>query len=569
MSSASDLSVIRHSVAHLLAHAITELYPETLLTIGPATKEGFFYDFLPKRAFKAEDLVLIADRMRDIVARNFPIEHREISKTEARELYKDNPFKLELIENIPGDTVGLSVQGNFYDLCRGGHVARTGELGNFILTNMSGSYWRADKKNAALQRISGTAFATAEALVAHEKHQLELAQYDHRVLGKQLDLFSFHAEGTGFPFFHPKGCAILRIMNEYMRALHHQYNYQEIMTPTMLSDELWQRSGHYAHYRDNMYFSTIDDQSYAIKPMNCPGAILTYKSRQRSYRELPLKLAEFGHVHRHELSGVLHGLLRVRAFTQDDAHIFCTPEGLEEQVTTIVQIIERVARRFGFGKPLFFVATRPKNAMGSAELWETATLALKDALKSLNVPFEVEEGEGAFYGPKISAYLEDAYGRRWQCGTVQIDFFQSENFDLTYVAASGQRQRPVIVHQAVYGSLERFLAITLEHYRGNLPVWLAPVQARILTITEEQLPQAEQWYFYLHGKGMRVEIDRSPDPLKGKIKTASEDKVPWMLIIGKKEAAENCVMLRLYDGTQHPNITQDELWKRFVEACAE
>lgn len=566
--SSSDLSVIRHSVAHLLAHAIVELFPETLLTIGPATKEGFFYDFLPQRSFKAEDLALIAERMREIAARKLPIEHKEISKVEARELYKNNPFKLELIENIPGDYVGLSVQGNFYDLCRGGHVADTGELSNFLLLNISGSYWRADKKNAALQRISGTAFATAHDLKAYEQRQAELAQYDHRVLGKQLDLFSFHAEGTGFPFFHPKGCAILRVMRDYMRSLHRTHHYQEITTPTMLSDELWQRSGHYEHYRDNMYFSIIDKESYAIKPMNCPGAILTYKSRPRSYRELPLKLAEFGHVHRHELSGVLHGLLRVRAFTQDDAHIFCTPEGLEHEVATIVNIISQVATRFGFGKPLFFVATRPKNSMGSPELWETATLALKQALERLNVPFEVEEGEGAFYGPKISAYLEDTYGRRWQCGTVQIDFFQPENFDLTYVAASGQRVRPVIVHQAVYGSLERFLAITLEHYRGNLPLWLAPVQGRIMTVTEEQIPAAERWYSFLHERGMRVDTDVSADPLKGKIKTASEEKIPWMLIIGKKEAAEQRVTLRLHDGTQHANLSESDLWKLFSESCA-
>jgi threonyl-tRNA synthetase len=565
----SDLSIIRHSAAHLLAHAVIELFPETLLTIGPATKEGFFYDFLPIQSFKAEDLVVIAERMREIAGRRLPIEHREISKSEARLLYKNNPFKLELIDNIPGDSVGLSVQGDFYDLCRGGHVADTGALSHFILLNISGSYWRADKKNAALQRISGTAFATAEELKAYEERQAELAQYDHRVLGKRLDLFSFHVEGPGFPFFHPKGCTILRIMRNYMRSLHHMHSYKEITTPSMLSDDLWQRSGHYAHYRDNMYFSIVEEESYAIKPMNCPGAILTYKSRPRSYRELPLKLAEFGHVHRHELSGVLHGLLRVRAFTQDDAHIFCTPEGLEHEVVTIVEIINKVALRFGFGKPLFFVATRPENSMGSLALWETATDSLKEALQRLNVPFEIEEKEGAFYGPKISAYLEDTYGRRWQCGTVQIDFFQPENFDLTYVAASGQRLRPVIVHQAVYGSLERFLAITLEHYRGNLPLWLAPIQARIMTITEEQSTEAQRWYSYLHAGGMRVDVDISPDPLKGKIKTASEEKIPWMLIIGKKEAAANCVTLRLHDGAQYAGLNQNDLWKLFLKNCAE
>jgi threonyl-tRNA synthetase len=556
---AYDLSVIRHSAAHLLGHAVLELFPDTLLTIGPATQEGFFYDFLPARPFKAEDLVLITQRMREIVARNLPLEHREIAKAEARELYKNNPFKLELIEGIPGEYVGLAVQGNFYDLCRGGHAARTGELGNFVLQNISGSYWRADKKNAALQRISGTAFATAQELEAYEKRQAELAQYDHRTLGRQLDLFSFHSEGPGFPFFHPKGCVIINTMKDYMRELHRLHSYQEIITPTMLSDALWQQSGHYAHYRDNMYFSEIDDQSYAIKPMNCPGAILTYKSRPRSYRELPLKLAEFGHVHRHELSGVLHGLLRVRAFTQDDAHIFCTPEMLEQEVISIVAIINRVAERFRFSKPTFFVATRPENSMGDTALWETATLALKGALDRLGISYEIEEGEGAFYGPKISAYLQDAHGRRWQCGTVQIDFFNSENFDLTYVAASGQRVRPVIIHQAVYGSLERFLAVMLEHYRGNFPFWLAPTQVALLPLTDEQLGEAARWHKLLSAEGVRAIIDQSADPLKGKIKTASEQKIPWMLIIGKREAAEQSVTLRLHNGEQFPGLKGDEL----------
>lgn len=559
MSSVPDISVIRHSVAHLLAQAVVELFPDTLLTIGPATQEGFFYDFLPRRPFKAEDLEALTARMHEIVARNLPIEHREISKVEARKLYEHNPFKLELINQIPGDSVGLSVQGDFYDLCRGGHVKSTGELGNFVLQNISGSYWRADKKNAALQRISGTAFATAAELVAHAQRQAELMQYDHRTLGRQLDLFSFQPEGPGFPFFHPKGCTVLNVMKDYMRELHRANNYQEIITPTMLSDELWQRSGHYAHYRDNMYFSCIDEQSYAIKPMNCPGAILTYKSRPRSYRELPLKLAEFGHVHRHELSGVLHGLLRVRAFTQDDAHIFCTPEMLEQEVMAIVAIINQVAERFKFSKPTFYVATRPEKSMGETALWDTATLALKGALERLGIPYEIEEGEGAFYGPKISAYLEDAHGRKWQCGTVQIDFFQAENFDLTYIAASGQRLRPVIIHQAVYGSLERFLAVMLEHYRGNFPFWLAPTQIAVLPVTDEQRAYAEQWCELLRKRGLRVVVDISPDPLKGKIKTASEGRIPWMLILGKKEMAENCVTLRLHNGTQVANMTREQL----------
>lgn len=568
MSKQSDLSALRHSAAHLLAHAVVELYPQTQLTIGPATKEGFFYDFLPLQSFKEEDLLRIAERMREIVKRDLPLEHREISKAEAREIFKGNPFKLELIDGIPGDTVGLASQGNFYDLCRGGHVARTGELAHFKLLHISGSYWRADQTKQALQRITGTAFPTAETLAAYEKRQEELAQYDHRVLGKQLDLFSFHQEGVGFPFFHPRGKAIINTMVSYMRSLHLRHDYQEISTPTMLSDTLWQQSGHYAHYKDKMYFSHIDEQSYAIKPMNCPGAILTYKTRPRSYRELPLKLAEFGHVHRHELSGVLHGLLRVRAFTQDDAHIFCTEDQIEEQITLIIASIKEMLNRFGFTKSSFALATRPASSIGSDALWNKAISALKNALEKMGIPFTMKDGEGAFYGPKIDVDIEDSLERHWQCGTVQVDFFQPENFDLSYIDATGKRVRPVMIHQAIYGSLERFFAITLEHHKGNLPLWLAPVQARVMSITDEQMPYAEQLVRQLKTQGMRIDLDRSSDPLKGKIKTASLEKIPWMLIVGKREMEEQKVTVRLHDGTQHDGLSHQALWELFVKTTA-
>jgi len=561
----SDLSVLRHSAAHLLGHAVFELFPETLLTIGPATKEGFFYDFLPKRPFKEEDLVTISKRMEEIVTRNLPLEHREINKDEARILYRHNPFKLELIEQIPGETVGLATQGNFCDLCRGGHVASTGLLQHFKLLTISGSYWRADQNNTALQRISGTAFFTAEELAAYETSQRELVQYDHRTLGKQLDLFSFHPEGVGFPFFHPKGYAILQAMINYMRSLQHTHNFSEISTPTILSDELWRRSGHYEHYRNDMYFLQIDEHSCAIKPMNCPGAILTYKTRPRSYRELPLKLAEYGRVHRNELSGVLHGLLRVRAFTQDDAHIFCTHEQIKEQVVQFITMFITMLARFEFSQGHFAVATRPLSSIGTDELWEVATNALKDSLEQVSIPYEILEGDGAFYGPKIAAYIEDSHGRRWQCGTVQIDFFQPENFDLYYITSTGNRARPVMVHQAVYGSLERFLAITLEHHKGNLPLWLAPIQARIITVTDEQQPIAQGWYQELKKQGMRVEVDTTSDPIKGKIKAASLDKIPWMLIIGKREAEHNCITLRTHDGTQHPDLSRESLLSMYQE----
>jgi len=565
MSNKSDLSVLRHSAAHLLGHAVFELFPETLLTIGPATKDGFFYDFLPQRPFKEDDLTAITQRMQEIVARNLPLEHKEIPKAEARTLYAHNPFKLELIDQIPGETVGLATQGNFHDLCRGGHVASTGQLAHFKLLHISGSYWRADQNNTALQRISGTAFFTAEDLAAYLKRQEELAMYDHRVLGKQLDLFAFHPEGVGFPFFHPKGKSVLNTMVNYMRSLQQQHNYQEISTPTVLNDDLWRRSGHYAHYAENMYFLNIDEQPYAIKPMNCPGAILTYKTRPRSYRELPLKLAEFGHVHRHELSGVLHGLLRVRAFTQDDAHIFCLREQLKPQITEIITMLTTTLNRFGFEKISFFVATRPASSLGDDELWRMGTEALQQALTECKLSYEIEAGGGAFYGPKIAAYIEDSHGRLWQCGTIQVDFFQAENFDLSFVAPSGERERPVIIHQALYGSLERFFAILIEHYRGNFPLWLAPVQARVMAITDAQQEHAQRWYHALKQVGVRVELDQSSDPIKAKIKTASLDKIPWMVIIGAREAEQGVATLRLHDGTQHAQLTPEQLLNLFYE----
>lgn len=558
----SSLTALRHSAAHLLAHAVLELFPQTKLTIGPVTQEGFFYDFLPTTNFKEEDLAAITERMREIAARNLPIEQKEISKEEAKKLFKDNPFKLELIDQITDEKVGISSQGDFYDLCRGGHVARTGDVKHFVLQAISGSYWRANKDGQALQRISGTAFATEQELKEYLQRLEDLKEYDHRRLGKQLDLFSFHEEGVGFPFFHPKGQRVLKVMEAYMRALQEANNYQEICTPTMLSDELWRRSGHYAHYKDKMYFCNVDEIPYALKPMNCPGAILTYDTRPRSYRELPLKLAEYGHVHRHELSGVLHGLLRVRAFTQDDVHVFCTVDQIQQEISTIVKLMFTMLKKFGFEKFFFAVSTRPEDAPGSDEIWEKATNDLKEALEKLGITYTIQEGEGAFYGPKIELGIEDSMGRRWQCGTVQVDFFLPEKFDLTYVAPTGKRERPVILHSVIYGSMERFFAILLEHYKGHLPFWLAPVQARILTITDEQKPYAQDVLEKLKAAGIRAEIDLSSDPLSGQIKSAQLEKIPWMLIIGKKEVANGVVTLRFQDGSQEPNLSLQTLLEK-------
>jgi threonyl-tRNA synthetase len=561
------LQILRHSAAHLAAQAILELFPETILTIGPATEEGFFYDVLPKHNFKEEDLPSIEKRMHELSAKNIPITHEEIPKEHARKIFVNNPFKLELIDSIPGTTVGLSRQGDFYDLCRGGHVASTGDIKYFKLLAISGSYWRADKNNQALQRITGTAFLTAEDLADYEKRKEEAALYDHRKLGKQLDLFSFHEEGAGFPFFHPKGKKIFNLLVSYLQKMLEKSGYQEVSTPILLSDTLWRQSGHYAHYKENMYFCMIDDRSYAIKPMNCPGSMLLYKERPRSYRDLPLRFSEFGLVHRHELSGVLHGLFRVRAFTQDDAHIFCTNAQLQQEITTMISMIFTVYKKFGFSEVNVALSTQPKNAMGSNELWQEATKALTDSLDSLKIPYTIKPGEGAFYGPKIEFSIKDSMGREWQCGTIQVDFFQSENFNLTYISPQGTKERPVVIHRALYGSLERFIGILIEHYKGHFPFWLAPVQIRVLTITDDQKEYARTVMKHLQDHGLRVELDESSDPISAQIKNAQLEKIPWMIVLGRKEAENNTITLRYNDGKQDFGLKIEDLLKKADTLC--
>ena len=559
------LQILRHSAAHLLAQAVLELFPDTILTIGPATEDGFFYDVLPQHNFKEEDLAPIEKRMHELAQKNYAITHTEIPKDEARKIFANNPFKLELIDNIPGDTVGLSRQGNFYDLCRGGHVATTGDIKHFKILAISGSYWRADKSNQALQRISGTAFLTAEDFAENERRKEEAALYDHRKLGKQMDLFSFHEEGVGFPFFHPKGKKIVNLLISYLQNILEKAGYKEISTPILLSDTLWRQSGHYAYYKDNMYFCLIDDKNYAIKPMNFPGAILLYKERPRSYRDLPLRFSEFGLVHRHELSGVLHGLFRVRSFTQDDAHIFCTVAQMQKEITTMIAMIFTVYKKFNFTDINVAVSTQPKNSMGSETLWHEATKALTDSLDELKIPFTIKEGEGAFYGPKIEFSIKDSMEREWQCGTIQVDFFQPENFNLQYVSSQGTKDHPVMLHRAIYGSLERFFGILIEHYKGHFPFWLAPIQIRILTITDDQKEYAYNIMNTLKDAGIRVEVDETSDQISGKIKNAQLEKIPWMIIIGKKEAQDKTITLRFNDGKQEPGIALDVLLKKAID----
>lgn len=569
MSKKQDLQKMRHSAAHLLAHAVSELFPQTKLTIGPPTKEGFFYDFLPIENFKQEQLPLLEERMHEIAERNLTLTHEQMPKEVARKIFADNEFKLELIDGIPGDTVGISRQGDFYDLCRGGHVETTKEIQFFKLLGISGAYWRADRSGTALQRITGTAFLDEAGMEKYEQRQEELRAFDHRRLGKQMDLFSFHEDGVGFPFFHPKGKLIINLLIAFHRKHHIAVGYQEIETPIMLSSDLWKRSGHYEFYHENMYFSEVEGKSYAIKPMNCPGAFLLYNERPHSYRELPLRLNEYGRVHRNEISGALHGLMRVRSFTQDDAHIMCSPEVLEATILETIELSFRILQRFNFAKITVALSTKPVKAMGSDELWEKAENALKNALKACNIDYILQEGDGAFYGPKIDFNIQDSMEREWQCSTIQVDFFQPENFNMSYIDKDGTKKRPIIVHRTIYGSLERFFGILIEHYKGHFPFWLAPTQIALLTITDEQKEYAYQIEQELQAVGLRTMVDETSDPIAGKIKTAQLDKIPWMLVLGQKEADSKTLTLRYHTGKQNFGITLDKLISLTREEVAE
>ncbi len=555
---------LRHSAAHLLAHAVCELFPGTKLTIGPVTEYGFFYDFLPTANFKEEDLDRIEAKMRDLALKNYAITGNPIPKNEARELFKDNHFKQELIDGVDDEKVGVYYQGDFYDLCRGGHVERLGEIKHFKLTGISGSYWRADREGTALQRISGVAFATEEELQSYLDRVEQAKLNDHRRLGKQLDLFSFHDEAPGVPFFHDRGLKLYNGLIEYMRKLRGA-DYFEVKTPMMMNETLWHQSGHYDNYKEHMYFCSVEEQTMCVRPMNCPGSILLYRQRPRSYRELPLRMAEFGNVHRYELSGVMHGLFRVRSFTIDDAHIYCTPDQVENEIAQLLSMAQKVYEAFSFKSVKMGLSTRPEKSIGSDELWNTAINALKNALEKSGQEYILQEGEGAFYGPKIEIKIEDTMGRWWQCGTIQVDFFQGENFDLSFVDSNQERKRPVIIHQAMYGSIERFLGIVLEHLKGHLPFWCAPVQARVLTITDHQAEYAKSIVNNLLKHGVRAEQDISSDQISAQIRRAQEEKIPWMLVVGKKEVEQGTITLRKVDGKQEFGLTLEALIERAKE----
>lgn len=540
------LAALRHTAAHVMAQAIQHLYPGTKFAIGPAISTGFYYDIESEHVFKQEDFPAIEKEMSKIIKQNLHLDKKVVSRKEALDFFKnkEQDYKILLINDMPEDTeLSIYTQGDYDDLCRGGHVDNTGKIKAFKLLSVAGAYWRGDENNVMLQRIYGTAFFNKEDLEHFLFVRSEAEKRDHRKLGKQLDLFSFHEEGPGFPFFHPKGMVIRNLLIDYERELFRKYGYEEIVTPIILSKNLWLQSGHWDHYRENMYFTKIDNEDYAVKPMNCPGGILYFKTQQRSYRDLPKRVGEFGLVHRHELHGALHGLFRVRNFTQDDAHIFMTPKDMESEVISVVNMFKELYDVFGL-KYHIELSTRPEDSMGSDELWEIATNALRNAIESTNVSYRINEGDGAFYGPKLDFHIEDSLGRTWQCGTIQMDMQLPERFDVTYVGEDGEKHRAVMIHRAGYGSLERFIGILIEHYAGAFPTWCAPVQVKIIPVSENYHNYAQEVYKKMFEQGIRVEIDKGNDTLGYKIRKAQMEKIPYMVVVGEKESNSGNISVR-------------------------
>ena len=563
---------LRHTGSHILAQALKRLYKNenVKLAIGPAIDNGFYYDIDMDRQLSDSDLADIEKEMKKIVKENLPLVRKEVSRDEALKLFEGlgESYKVELINDLPKDAlITLYTQGEFTDLCAGPHVASTGKVKALKLMSIAGAYWRGDEHNKMLQRIYGTAFEKQADLDAY-LHMLEEAKKrDHRKLGKQLDLFSLHEEGPGFPFFHPNGMIIRNELINYWREVHRRYGYQEIKTPMILHRQLWETSGHWAHYKDNMYFTKIDGEDYAVKPMNCPGGMLVYKTQQRSYRDLPLRLGELGLVHRHEKSGELHGLFRVRNFTQDDAHLFVTPEQAEKEIQHTIDLFDEVYSTFG----LTYVAelsTRPEDSMGSDEEWEAATNGLRKALEHRGLKYIVNEGDGAFYGPKIDFHLKDSIGRTWQCGTIQYDMQMPEKFDLTYVGEDGEKHRPIMLHRVVYGSIERFIGILIENYAGAFPVWFAPVQARILPITDKHADYAYELKKKMFDLGLRVEVDARSEKIGYKIRESQVMKTPYTLVVGDQEVENGTAAVRKYGEKDSETMKVDDFIKYVQEKIA-
>lgn len=553
---------LRHTASHILAQAVKRLWPEAKLAIGPAIDKGFYYDIDMEHTLTPEDLGKIEKEMSRIVKENLPITKSVMSRQEAIEFFKskNEDYKVELIQDLPEDAViSCYSQGDFIDLCAGPHVASTGKVKAFKLQSIAGAYWRGDEKNKMLQRIYGTAFEKKEDLDAYLHLLEEAAKRDHRKLGKELGLFVIKEEGPGFPFFLPKGMALRNELENFWREVHHEFDYEEIRTPIILNKQLWETSGHWFHYRENMYTTIIDDEEYAIKPMNCPGGILVYQNDMHSYRDFPLRYAELGLVHRHELSGALHGLFRVRAFTQDDAHVFMLPEQMQSELMKVIELFDRIYSQFGL-KYHVELSTKPDNAMGDDAIWEAATEALRNAIEAKGIPYVINPGDGAFYGPKLDYHIEDSLGRTWQCGTIQLDMNLPERFQIDYVGEDGQKHRPIMIHRACFGSMERFIGILTEHYAGAFPTWMAPVQVKILPISEKHVEYAKELAKQMHRDYVRVEVDDRSEKIGYKIRQAQMAKVPYMLVVGDKEVEEGTVNVRKHGGDELGSVPFEEFF---------
>ena len=553
---------LRHTASHIMAQAVKRLWPEAKLAIGPAIDKGFYYDIDMEHTLTPEDLGKIEKEMSRIVKENLPITKSVMSRQEAIEFFKskNEDYKVELIEDLPEDAViSCYAQGDFVDLCAGPHVASTGKVKAFKLQSIAGAYWRGDEKNKMLQRIYGTAFEKKEELDAYLHMLEEAAKRDHRKLGKELGLFVIKEEGPGFPFFLPKGMALRNELENFWREVHHDFEYDEIRTPIILNKHLWETSGHWDHYRENMYTTIIDDEEYAIKPMNCPGGILVYQNEMHSYRDLPLRYAELGLVHRHELSGALHGLFRVRAFTQDDAHVFMLPEQMQSELMKVIELFDRIYSQFGL-KYHVELSTKPDNAMGDDAIWEAATEALRNAIEAKGIDYVINPGDGAFYGPKLDYHIEDSLGRTWQCGTIQLDMNLPERFNVEYIGEDGQKHRTIMIHRACFGSMERFIGILTEHYAGAFPTWMAPVQVKVLPISEKHVEYANQLAKQMRHDYVRVEVDDRNEKIGYKIRQAQMEKVPYMLVVGDKEMEDNSVNVRKHGGDELGTVPFDEFF---------
>ncbi len=561
----SDIEKIRHSFAHVLAHAVKELYPKSKLGMGPAIENGFYYDF-DNLNISEDDISKIEKKMKDIVKEDLKIKKILLKRKDAEKKLKGEKYKLELLKELKDKNISFYEQGNFIDLCKGPHVSSTGKLNikAFKLTKIAGAYWKGNSKNKMLTRIYGVAFENAKELKNYLKFLEEAEKRNHIKIGKELDLFSFHAEAPGMPFWHPKGMVIYNKLLKLARNENKKRNYEEIMTPTILNSSLWKLSGHWDNFKDDMYFTKIDKKEFAVKPMNCPGGLLIYKTNLHSYKELPLRRAEFGYVHRHELSGVLNGLFRVRAFTQDDAHSFCTEEQVESEIIDMVEYAVNLYGLFGFKDIGTYIATKPDKSIGSDRVWKIATDALKNALKKKNMEYGIKKGEGAFYGPKIEFNIKDALGRNWQCGTIQVDFSMPERFKATYESKDGRKKTPVMIHRAILGSLERFIGILIEHYAGKFPLWLAPVQVKILTINDSNLKFAKEVYDKLRENNIRVELDDRRESIPKKVRDAQKEKIPLAITIGDKEVKKKSLAIRTLDGKVKFDVKVDAFVKEIL-----